>query len=172
MVRSQLFDAICGEVFVECGAANFELVNDVADEWVVFGVLKHGFGMFDVLLVHSFWPTASASAFCGGFETGAGVFNDQFTLELVKCSCHMEKQPSLRGAGVNILGQHFEGDAALRNVGGCFDHLRERPRQSREFPDSQRISFAQIIEGRFELGTVAMGAGGFLDEDPLATDIA
>jgi hypothetical protein len=51
VVRSQLFDAICGEVFVECGAANFELVNDVADEWVVFGILKHGFGMFDVLRV-------------------------------------------------------------------------------------------------------------------------
>lgn len=58
-----MIDATCGEVSVECGAANFELVNDVAGKWVVFGVLKHGFGMFDVLLVYSFWPTASAAAF-------------------------------------------------------------------------------------------------------------
>ena len=64
MLRSQLLDAICREIFVECSPANFELVNDIADEWVVFGVLKHGFGVFDVLLVHSFWPTTSASAFC------------------------------------------------------------------------------------------------------------
>ena len=76
MVRSQLLDAICREIFVECGAAYFELVNDIADEWVVFDVLKHGFGMFDVLLVHGFWPATPASALCGGFETGAGVFND------------------------------------------------------------------------------------------------
>ena len=107
MVRSQLLDAICGEVFVECGSANFELVNDIADEWVVFGVLKHGFGVFDVLLVHSFWPTTSASAFCGGFETGASVFNDQLTLELVEGCCHVEKQPSLWSAGVDVLGQNF-----------------------------------------------------------------
>ena len=52
MVRSQLLDAICGEVFVECGSTYFELVNDIADEWVVFGILQHGFGVFDFLLVH------------------------------------------------------------------------------------------------------------------------
>jgi hypothetical protein len=91
VVISQLLDAICGEIFVECSPANFELVNDIADELVIFDVLKHGFGMFDVLLAHSFWPTASPSTFCGGFEASAGVFNDQFTLKLVKCSYHMEK---------------------------------------------------------------------------------
>ncbi len=172
MVRPQLLDAVCGEIFVKCGAANFELVNDVADEWVVFSVLKHSFGVFDVLLVHGFWPTTSPSTFCGGFQPGAGVFNNQLALELVEGCCHMEKQPPLRGAGVDVLGQNFEGDATFGDVGSCFDHLRKRPRQAREFPDGQRISGPQIIEGRFELGTVAMGAGGFLDEDPLAADVA
>ena len=60
MVRSQLLDAVCREIFVECGAAYFELVNDIADEWVVFDVLKHGFCVFDVLLVHGFWPATPA----------------------------------------------------------------------------------------------------------------
>jgi hypothetical protein len=91
VVISQLLDVICREVFVECGAANFGLVNDIADELVIFDVLKHGFGMFDVLLAHSFWPTASPSTFCGGFETGAGVFNNQLTLKLVEGCCHVEK---------------------------------------------------------------------------------
>ena len=172
MFRPQLFDAICGEVFVECGAANFELVNDVADEWVVFGVFEHSLGMFDVLLVHSLWSTASASAFCGGFETGAGVFNNQLTLKLVEGCCHVEKQSSLWGAGVDVLGQNFEGDTAFGDVGGCLDHLRERPRQSRELPDSQRVSGPQIIEGSLELRAVAMGTGSFFDKDPLAADIA
>ncbi len=128
MVGSQLLDAVCGEILVECSPANFELVNDIADEWVVFGVLKHGFGVFDVLLVHSFWSATSASAFCGGFETGAGVFNNQLALKLVEGCCHVEKQPPLWSAGVDVLGQDFKGDATLRDVGGCFDHLRERPR--------------------------------------------
>jgi hypothetical protein len=122
VVRSQLLDAICAEIFVECSPANFELVNDIADEWIVFDILKHGFSVFDVLLVHSFWPATSASAFCGGFETGAGVFNDQLTLELVEGCGHMEKQPALWGAGVDVLGQDFEGDATLRDVGRCFDN--------------------------------------------------
>ena len=114
MVISQLLDAICGEVFVECSSANFELVNDIADEWVVFGVLKHGFSVFDILLVHRFWPATSASAFCGGFETSAGVFNNQLALKLVEGCCHVKKKPSLWSAGVDVLGQDFKGDAALR----------------------------------------------------------
>ena len=44
---SQLLDAVCGEIFVECSPANFEMIDYIADEWVVFGVLKHGFGVFD-----------------------------------------------------------------------------------------------------------------------------
>ncbi len=59
MVRSQLLDAVCRKIFVKCGAAYFDLVNDVTNEWVVFGVHKHGFGVFDVLLVHGFWPPMS-----------------------------------------------------------------------------------------------------------------
>ncbi len=97
MVRSQLLDAVCREIFVECGAAYFELVNDIADEWLVFDVLKHGFCVFNVLLIHGCWPATPASALCGGFETGAGVFNDQFTLELVEGCGHMEKQPAFWG---------------------------------------------------------------------------
>lgn len=62
MVRSQLFDAVCRKIFVECGAAYFELVNDVADEWVVFSALKHGFGVLDVLLVYRFWSASTPSA--------------------------------------------------------------------------------------------------------------
>ena len=72
-----MLDAVCGEIFIKCGATDFELVDDVADEWVVFGVFEHSLGVFDVLLVHGFWPTTTPSAFCGGFETGAGVFNNQ-----------------------------------------------------------------------------------------------
>lgn len=107
MVRSQLLDAVCGEIFVECGAAYFQLIDDVADEWVVFGILKHGFGVFDVSFVHSFWPATTPSAFCSGFETGAGVFNNQLALELIKGSCHVEKQPPLWSTGVDVLGQDF-----------------------------------------------------------------
>jgi len=172
VVWSQLLDAVCGEIFVKCGAPNFKLVNDIADEWIVFGVLKHCFGMFNVLLVHSFWPTASASAFCGGFETGASVFNNQLALELVESCCHVEKQPPLWSTGVDVLGQDFEGDTSFVDVGSCFDHLRERPCQSGKFPDGERVPLAQIIESRLELGAVAMGAGSFFDEDPLAADIA
>ena len=39
-----------------------------------------------LLLVHSFSPTASASAFCSGFEASAGVFDDQLAFELVKAA--------------------------------------------------------------------------------------
>lgn len=172
MLRSQLLNAICGKVFVECGASYFELVNDIADEWVIFSVLKHCLGVFDILLVHCLGSATTPSAFCGGFETGAGIFNDQFALEFVEGCCHVEKEPPLRGAGINILSQHFEGDAALSDVRGCFNYLRERPRQSREFPDGQRIAAPQIIEGSLELGAIAMGSRGFLDEDPLAAYIA
>jgi hypothetical protein len=48
VVILQLLDAICGEIFVECSPANFELVNDIADERVIFDVLKHSFSVFDV----------------------------------------------------------------------------------------------------------------------------
>ena len=32
MVRSQMLDAVCKGKLVECGAAYFELINDIADE--------------------------------------------------------------------------------------------------------------------------------------------
>jgi len=58
MLISELLDPICGEIAIECGTADLELVDDVADEGIAFGVLEHGLGVFDGLFVHCLWPVA------------------------------------------------------------------------------------------------------------------
>ena len=68
MLVSELFGAIWWKISVESCTADFELIDDIADEGVVFGVLEHGLGVFDGLFVHDLWPAAPAPALVGGFE--------------------------------------------------------------------------------------------------------
>ncbi len=91
MLISELFYTISRKISVEGCTSNIELIDDVTDKRVVFDVLEHGLSVLDSLLVHSFWPTPSASAFVGGFKTGAGIFYDQFSLEFIEGSSHVEE---------------------------------------------------------------------------------
>ena len=76
MLAPELLDAIRREISVECHATDLELIDDVADEGVVFG----------------------------GLEASAGVLDDQPPLELVEGRGHAEEQPSLGRARVDTLG--------------------------------------------------------------------
>ena len=45
-------EAIRRAMPVECRAVDIELINDVADEGVVFGVLVHGLGVLEGSFAH------------------------------------------------------------------------------------------------------------------------
>ena len=50
MLISELFDAICWEISVESGSTDFQLVDDITDEWIIFCVFEHRFSFvpFDI----------------------------------------------------------------------------------------------------------------------------
>ena len=52
MLISELFDAICWEISVESGSTDFQLVDDITDEWIIFCVFEHRFSMLDGLFVN------------------------------------------------------------------------------------------------------------------------
>ena len=52
MLISELFDAICWEISVESGSTDFQLVDDITDEWIIFCVFEHRFSMLDGLFIH------------------------------------------------------------------------------------------------------------------------
>ena len=79
---SELFDAIWREVPVESSPPDFELIDHVADEGIVLGVLEHCLGVLASLFVHDLWPATSAPTPGSGLQTGAGIFDDQLPLEL------------------------------------------------------------------------------------------
>ena len=62
---SELFDAICWEISVESGSTDFQLVDDITDEWIIFCVFEHRFSMLDGLFIHCPWAAAPATAFVG-----------------------------------------------------------------------------------------------------------
>ena len=93
MLCPQLFDAICREISIESCTADFELIDDVADEWVALGVLEHGLGVFDGFSVHRSWSTATPSTLGSSLEACARIFDDEFPLEFIEGSGHVEKQP-------------------------------------------------------------------------------
>ena len=63
MLISELFDAICWEISVESGSTDFQLVDDITDEWIIFCVFEHRFSMLDGLFIHCPWAAAPATAF-------------------------------------------------------------------------------------------------------------
>ena len=46
---SELLDAIRWEVSIESSASDLQLVNNIADERIVFSVFEHGLGVFEGL---------------------------------------------------------------------------------------------------------------------------
>jgi len=58
--------------------------------------------------------------------------------------------------GVDILCKDLQGDPAFVDIRGCFDDLCERPGQTGEFPDHQRVAITQILQSRLQLGAVPM----------------
>ncbi len=133
-----------------------QLVDDVTDEWVVFGVLEHGLGVLKRLFSHSFGSSAASTAFGGGLEASSGVFHDDFALEFVECGSHVKKQSTFRSAGVDVLRQHFESNAALADVSGCLDDLCQRSGEPGEFPDDQGVAFTQEVEHRHKLWSITV----------------
>ena len=61
MLISELFDAICWEISVESGSTDFQLVDDITDEWIIFCVFEHRFSMLDGLFIHCPWTIATGS---------------------------------------------------------------------------------------------------------------
>ena len=51
MLISELLDAICWEISVESGSTDFQLVDDITDEWIIFCVFEHRFSMLDGLFI-------------------------------------------------------------------------------------------------------------------------
>ena len=61
MLISELLDAICWEISVESGSTEFQLVDDITDEWIIFCVFEHRFSMLDGLFIHCPWTIATGS---------------------------------------------------------------------------------------------------------------
>lgn len=121
-----------------------------------------------VLSPFAFGPAAPPSALAGRLEAAASVLDDRLPLKLVEGCGHVEEQPSLGRACIDVLGEHLESDAAPVDVSGCPDDLGEGPRQPGEYPNHERVAFAQEVERGFKLGPVTVRAGGPFSEDPLA----
>ena len=62
MLISELFDAICWAISVESGSTDFQLVDDITDEWIIFCVFEHRFSMLDGLFIHCPWAAAARPA--------------------------------------------------------------------------------------------------------------
>ena len=122
---SELLDAIRWEVSIESSASDLQLVNNIADERIVFSVFEHGLGVFEGLRGHRLWPSAASSSFGGCLETSSCVFHDQFPLELVEYCGHMKEEPSFGGAGIDVLREHFQSNATLADVSDSLDDLSQ-----------------------------------------------
>ena len=118
-------NALGWEVAVESGSSYIELVDNIANEWVVFDILEHRLGGLDFFVVHGGRPAASAAALVGCGETGSGVLDDQLALELVKGGGHVKEQTPLGRAGVDILGKHLQSDATRCSTVIAVPSIRE-----------------------------------------------
>jgi len=104
----ELPDTIRRKISVEGSPSDPEVIDDIPDERVVHRVLEHCLGDAGFLLVQHPGPPASASALSSRREAGLGVFDDQLALKFIEGGRDMEKQPSLRRAGVDIACQYLE----------------------------------------------------------------
>ena len=97
-------------------ASDFELIDNIADQRAVFGVFKHGLGVCEGLLVHRPRSSAASPAFVRGLGTSACILEDESLLKFIERVGHVEKEPPLGRAGVDVLGQHFGHDATHFDV--------------------------------------------------------
>ncbi len=72
-------------------------------------------------------PAMSTACACGR-QTGSGMLDDQFALELGKAGEDREHQAAVGGGGVNrraFARQHLQPDAALRQVADRVDEVAQ-----------------------------------------------
>ncbi len=124
MLISEFLDAIWWKISIESSPPDTELINDISDEWIVFGILEHCFGIFDALLIHALGSAPSTTPLIGSRQPSSGVLNNQFTLEFIEGGAYMEKEPPFWRSGVDVLGQHLQTDAPFTDIGSGLDYLR------------------------------------------------
>ena len=73
---------------------------------------RHGLGVPEGPFVHGPRPAAPPSSPVGGLQAGAAVLDDQLPLEPVERRGHVEEEPSLGRARVDVPRQDPERDVA------------------------------------------------------------
>ena len=89
------------------------------------------------------------------FQTGAGTLNEQFALELGEAGENRKDQPAVGSRGVDrraFARQHFEADAAFREVADRVDEVAEIAAEPVELPYDQRVITAQRFQAGIETG--------------------
>ena len=107
-------------------------------------------------------------AFGSDIEISTGDFHDQFPSELVERGRSEKEQQPFGGAGVDVLHQHLQTDATVVDFSGRLDDPGQRIGDPREFPDDERIPFAQVFQRRFQMWAIPVGAEGFFRANLLA----
>lgn len=111
MIASKFTDAIGWKIGVEGRPTDIELINDVTDERVVFGVLEHRLGVLDSPVIHDAGSAASAAALVGAEGTVRAVSESGLQLkveptEWVRCGGgrHDQGGSAAQGTADEILG--------------------------------------------------------------------
>jgi hypothetical protein len=90
------------------------------------------------------------------------------SLELRQGAEDVEDQFVRRGGRVDLLGQAFEPDSPLVELGDELDQILQRAPEPIQPPDDEDIAFAKIVEGLLQPWLVAARATHGVGDDAVA----
>jgi len=105
-------------------------------------------------------PRARAAA-----RPGHGALADELALELSQAGEHVEDQPPAGRAGVDLLGEADQGDAALFEVVYDVDQVPQRPSEPVQPPHHQAVPGSGALQRTRQTRTVLDRPGGMVYED-------
>lgn len=93
--------------------------------------------------------TVSAAG-SGGRKAGHGTLANQAALKLSQSPEDLEHQPATRGCGVNCLLKAPESHSSFLKSFDCLNQVLERPPQTIQPPDNQRVTRPQVRESQIK----------------------
>jgi hypothetical protein len=122
-------------------------------------------GRLDFAFGHLPLSSAFATELAGNIEAGAGSFDGKFPFHLGQAGHDMEEESSRCGAGVDGVGEALELHAVLVKFTNQVNEVLDAAAQPIQFPDDQRVTFAQGFLRFGETGPLGSAAADFVLED-------
>src|SRR5437764_4139388 len=114
------------------------------------------------------FPSQRTSIGAGLAQPGTGALAEHLSFKLRERAKHLHKHAPSGAGRINRLGQGTEFRTGRVNPFENSQQVFERARQAVEFPDNERVTWAERIEQAVKLGPVPSTAGGGLFKNLLA----